>query len=130
MVLPQKIFKIMEKTKKGIQEDTLHLTAGATFLLLFFIDVNLDGVLERVLYFLGVPIATGYIFNYIGRDLDEEKEQAIASVLVYVVGALIIALLINGFINEEKTMKACSDGNQDACEALEYTREQREDYRE
>jgi hypothetical protein len=46
------------------------------------------------------------------------------------IGALIIALLINGSIHERKTIKACSAGNQDACEALEYSREQREDYRE
>lgn len=110
----------MEKTKRGIHEDTLYLIVGATFLLLFLIDINLDGVLERILFFLGIPIFTGYIFNFVGKDLDEEKDKAISNVLMYVIGALIIALYINGFINEEKTMKACSDGNQDACEALEY----------
>ena len=120
----------MDKNNSGISEGNLVAIGIATLLLLSLIDINLAGTLERVLYFFGIPVATGYIFSVIGKDLDEEKDQAVANAMIYVIGALIIALFINGSIHEKKTMDACSEGNQDACEALEYSREQREDYRE
>lgn len=120
----------MEITNKGIHTDTLYLIAGATFLLLFLIDINPDSTLERVIYYLGVPLAAGYISSVIGWDLEEEKDKALANILMYVIGVLFIALFINSSVNEKKTIKACSGGNQDACEALEYSRQQREGYRE
>lgn len=110
--------------------DTLYLIAGATFLLLFLIDINPDSTVERVIYYLGVPFAAGYIASVIGRDLEEEKNKMLTSALTYVIGILIVALFINGSLQEKKTIKACNGGNQDACEALEYSRQQAEDYRE
>lgn len=120
----------MEKSELGISEGNLVAIGAATFLLLFLIDINLGGTIERIIYFLGIPIATGYAFSVIGKDVDEEKDKTIGNALMYVIGALVIVLFINGSIQERKIIKACDRGNQDACEALEYSREQFEDYRE
>ena len=118
----------MEKTSKGIHMGTVYLIAGATFLSLFLIDINPDNTIERVIYYYGIPLAAGYISRVLGWDLEEEKDKVLANTLVYVIGALFIALFINGSINDKKIIKACSGGNQDACEALEYSRQQAEGY--
>lgn len=120
----------MEKENSGISEGNLVAIGVATFLLLLLVDIHLDGTVERILYFLGIPIATGYIFSVVGKNVDKERDKTIGSTLVYVIGALVIALFINGFIQESRMIKACDRGNQDACEALEYSREQAEYYRE
>lgn len=116
----------MEKNELGISEGNLIAIGVATFLLLFFVNINLDGTIERILYFFGIPIATGYIFSVIGKDLNEEKDNLLGNVLMYVIGALVIALFINNAVHEKDVIKACNKGNEDACETLEYWNEQRE----
>lgn len=118
----------MEKNKLGLDEANLIAIGIATALFLPLIDINLEGTLERVLYFLGIPIAVVYFFHIYGKDINEPTNNSIGNVLKYIIGALVIALFVNGSLIEKKTIKACKNGNQDACEAIEYAREQREDY--
>ncbi|GEM_PF-4162611 len=109
----------MEKAKTGIDTENLIAIGVATFLLLTFIDINLIETIERIAYYLGIPVATAYMFNIMIKELDEDKNQMLTNLLVFVVSALLLVLFINSSINERKIMDACSDGDQDACLSLD-----------